>query len=736
MFIPRTPYTQSCTYTALARSLKNRSQYGHPTQRGGIHQKAQQRIAELRQKTGELRRSARVSNPSEVYVTSEVHPYYIVYEIPMTSYESEKSDFQPQKNRRQPLTERHQHHNKCDRHHHDPFYPDPSEVQVKDPNVIPYNLRLRKLAKDRNWREALNCIREIHESGLTPDEISYATAIDACSKALKSKQAIQLFQEMKNDGIRPNVPIYNAVMNACARDHQWRKSLNFLNDMQKQGVDPNIVSYNVCLSALEKSKKWNLAFDLMKQMRLSGIPMQAITYNTVISACAKSRKMNVCEEVLGMMRKDGFKPDAFTYSSLLNGYRKTRNWTSLFRAFDNMRTEGVVLDAVIYSTVIGAYADAGRSSDAFSLFNEMKQQNIRANEIVYSCVLRACNSVEQVDHLLREMEVNGVKKNSVVFTSAINVCHKVKGGVKDAVRWFDQMLSQGIKPDWVAYMSLFEVLNNNKCYDLLDHYYLTGLQNGVLSHYSKDSDFNEKTIDLHGWSTALARAALRNVMQEYCQDHRTNQKLVPLRILTGKGYSKNQPVLRPAVTKMLMADFQPGLQHEISQTGDIFISPESIRAYVAHQQNMVSRKALDLALDFERLSLEEERRLQRQERMEKLALEMESYTNNIANIDADIANLERALFIRSDSPPPAYFQREERLLSDTFNPLDEESRRMELAPAGTYSSFMSSPSRASASTSYSTSRRASPNAKPRNGSPGAIVFGLDDLYYERRESRV
>jgi len=143
------------------------------------------------------------------------------------------------------------------------------------------------------------------------------------------------------------------------------------------------------------------------------------------------------------------------------------------------------------------------------------------------------------------MDVNGIKKNSVVFTSAINVCHKVKGGVKDAVRWFDEMLSQGIKPDWVAYMSLFEVLNNNKSYDLLDHYYLTGLQCGVLSHYAKDSDFNEKKVDLHGWSTALARAALRHVMQEYCQDYRNHKKIDPIKNFNRKRILQKSANLTP-----------------------------------------------------------------------------------------------------------------------------------------------------------------------------------------------
>lgn len=454
-------------------------------------------------------------------------------------------------------------------------------VQKKDPNVIPFNLQLKKLAKARNWRGALKCIEQIHQRGLCPDEISYATAIDACSKALKSKEAIKLFEEMKRVGIRPNVPIYNAVMNACARDHQWRQSLNFLRDMRSHGVVPNIVSYNVCLSALEKAKKWREAVDLMKEIRQTGISLQVITYNTVISACAKARKMNVCEEIFTVMKQDGFQPDGFTFSSLLNGYRKVRNWDAMFRLCDEMKARHVPLDAVIYSTVIGACADAGQSEKAFELFLEMKKNGIKPNEIVYSCVLRACNSVQTVDNLLHEMKLRGVQKNSVVFTSAINVAHKY-GDVGDATRWFDQMLEEGIKPDWVAYMSLFEVINSAVNSDtLLDTYYLKGFESGVLNHFAKDQLRNTLVLDLHGWSTALARAALRNTMKEYQTKFDNGFPIEGLKILTGKGYSKNTPVLRPAVTRMLQNEFIPSLDFTVDSTGEIEVSENTIRDYLS-----------------------------------------------------------------------------------------------------------------------------------------------------------
>jgi len=484
--------------------------------------------------------------------------------------------------------------------------------QVKDPSVIPFNLRLKKLAKERDWRAALNCLNEIKQHGLQPDEISYATAIDACSKALKSKPAVALFEEMKNKGIQPNVPIYNAVMNACARDHQWKQSLAFLHDMQVDGVVPNIVSYNVCLSALEKSKKWTIALELMKKIKLSGLPLQSITYNTVISACAKSRKMSVCEEIFQMMKDDGFKPDRFTYSSLLNGYRKTRDWDSMFKVIREMRESDITLDAVIYSTVIGACADAGKPRKAFQLFEEMQSGGIKPNEVVYSCLLRSCETVKQVDSLLAEMSNQGIQKNSVVFTSAINVSHKV-GGIDNAVRWFDQMLNEGIKPDWVAYMSLFEVLSNADEVETLDEYYKRGLQSEILCHFAKTGSKNQVTVDLHGWSTALARAALRNVMQGYQQTYECCGTILPLSILTGKGFSKNQPVLRPAVTKMLETEFSPSLRYTI-HNGEITVNQEAIVEWIRSQDEQEKEKQhakafkemlafSDNDLNFERLSL-------------------------------------------------------------------------------------------------------------------------------------
>jgi len=464
-----------------------------------------------------------------------------------------------------------------------------NRIGFNNSNTRDVNKHLKKLAKERNWKEALKTVRECP----CPDEVSYATAIDACSKAFKSHFAVQLFEEMKRTGISPNVPVYNAVMNACGRDHQWKKTLNFLRDMRANGVPPNIISYNVCLSALEKSKKWSMAVDMLRDIRKTGLSLQPTSYNTVISACAKSRKMDVAEKLLKMMAADGFVPDKFTYSSMLTGYRKIRDWESMFRIVEEMKEKKIPLDAVIYSTVIGACADAERKQKAFKLFVEMKKNKIQPNEVVYSCVLRACSTVQEAKDILNEMTQLGIPKNSVVFTSAINVCHKTKD-VHQAIRWFEEMFKEGIHPDWVAYMSLFEVLSVCGRMEMLDHYYDKGLKTGVLSHFPKDGDKKQAaiTLDLQGWSCSMARAAVRNVMNDYKEKFVKGFTIEPMTIVTGTGYSKNQPILRPSIMKMLKSEFDPEVDYNIVN-GKIVVPAKNIENWIVEQIKDDSEQLLE-----------------------------------------------------------------------------------------------------------------------------------------------
>lgn len=55
-------------------------------------------------------------------------------------------------------------------------------------------------------------------------QVSYNTALDACSKGGQADKAMELLNQMELNGIEPGLISFNAVIDACAR---VRESLLF-----------------------------------------------------------------------------------------------------------------------------------------------------------------------------------------------------------------------------------------------------------------------------------------------------------------------------------------------------------------------------------------------------------------------------------------------------------------------------------------------------------------------------
>lgn len=84
-------------------------------------------------------------------------------------------------------------------------------------------------------------------------------------------------------------------------------------------------------------------------------------------------------------------------------------------------------------------------------------------------------------------------------------------------------------------------------------------------------------------------------MQEYQTLFERCAPIDPLTILTGKGFSKNQPILRPAVAKMLQSEFSPSLDFKF-EDGGITISKETIIQWIRSQDEQDKQERTHLFL--------------------------------------------------------------------------------------------------------------------------------------------
>lgn len=62
----------------------------------------------------------------------------------------------------------------------------------------------------------------MEREGVSPNEISYNTAIRACGDAGQLSEALSLMDEMEAKGVKASVVTYGTAVAACQRKADWK----------------------------------------------------------------------------------------------------------------------------------------------------------------------------------------------------------------------------------------------------------------------------------------------------------------------------------------------------------------------------------------------------------------------------------------------------------------------------------------------------------------------------------
>eukprot|EP00438_Fugacium_kawagutii_P017746 Skav203039 [mRNA] locus=scaffold583:621631:624454:+ [translate_table: standard] len=82
------------------------------------------------------------------------------------------------------------------------------------------------------------------------------------AKGSQSSLALDLLQQMPRKQVTPNVISYSSAISAFAKGGDWQMALDLLQEMQTAATPPNVISYNAAISACEKGKHWEMALRL------------------------------------------------------------------------------------------------------------------------------------------------------------------------------------------------------------------------------------------------------------------------------------------------------------------------------------------------------------------------------------------------------------------------------------------------------------------------------------------
>eukprot|EP00933_Yihiella_yeosuensis_P022687 TRINITY_DN17829_c1_g1_i1.p1 TRINITY_DN17829_c1_g1~~TRINITY_DN17829_c1_g1_i1.p1 ORF type:complete len:611 (+),score=148.89 TRINITY_DN17829_c1_g1_i1:32-1834(+) len=172
-----------------------------------------------------------------------------------------------------------------------------------------FNVILKALALDGQWRRSIRLVREMKEVGIEPTLVTYNWILSAMQKDKQVEKALSMLTEMSEKDITPNLHSYNHSVGAC-KPNEWAKSLHILrNMMPAAGIEPDGQSFEHAAAACEEASEWQRSLSLFLEIGERGLSSTSVGHNYALSACRQGKRWQHGLEIMASMAEKNFEPD-------------------------------------------------------------------------------------------------------------------------------------------------------------------------------------------------------------------------------------------------------------------------------------------------------------------------------------------------------------------------------------------------------------------------------------------
>ncbi len=327
-----------------------------------------------------------------------------------------------------------------------------------NPDIVTYNCLIDMSHRLEHKEQAIKLCEEINDftNPVQPDTVTFNILLKGLVFEIRenkdNKEMIEkllakvknIFTDLRARGnISPNEITFNTAIDACIESENVDEAWNFFNEMAQCGVKPDLYTYSTLVKGLKQASELsesNLqkALDILEKINngeCENIHADEILYNSVIDTCIKYNKINIAEKL-----------------------------------YNEMTSKGIFPSTITYSIMIKAHGTAYHLDAALSLYNEMKLSNIRRNDVIYGCLINCCVRCSRLDimnEMYENMQSDNIEPNIIIYNTLVKGFNKMKKFNK-AFELYEKMIhSKNIQPNVVIYNSILDCCVESKNFDKL-----------------------------------------------------------------------------------------------------------------------------------------------------------------------------------------------------------------------------------------------------------------------------
>ncbi|KAL6903503.1 hypothetical protein ACP4OV_004316 [Aristida adscensionis] len=359
---------------------------------------------------------------------------------------------------------------------------------IPDKDIVSWNALIVGLVHNKEEEEAVHILKKMKLHGIIPDEVSFATAINACSNIQATETGKQIHCASIKYNIYSNPAIGSSLIDLYSKHGDVESSRKVFAQVDESSIVPR----NALITGLVQNNREDEAIELFQQALKDGLKPSSFTFSSILSGCTSLLSSVIGKQVHCYTLKSGLlNEDTSVGVSLIGIYLKCKMLDDANKLLMEIPDQKNMLE---WTAIISGYAQNGYSDQSLVSFWRMRSYDVRSDEATFASVLKACSDIGT---LTDGKEIHGlIIKSGFVFhdiaTSALIDMYSKCGDIissfeifkelknkQDIMPWnsmivgfakngyanealflFQQMQESQIKPDEITFLGILTACNH------------------------------------------------------------------------------------------------------------------------------------------------------------------------------------------------------------------------------------------------------------------------------------
>ncbi|GMH19637.1 hypothetical protein Nepgr_021478 [Nepenthes gracilis] len=263
--------------------------------------------------------------------------------------------------------------------------------RMSNGDTISWTTMISSFTQAGKWSEALKLYVQMLETGVSPNEFTFAKLLTAAS-CVDLNYGKLVHAHLIVWGADLNLVLKTALVDMYAKCQRIVDALKVSN----QTPESDVTLWTTIISVFAQNSQFNEAVAAFREMELSGFMPNNFTYSSILNASSSTLKLEFGKQIHSRVIMAGLNDDVSVGNALTNMYMKcSETVEDALLVFRGIASPNVIS----WTSLIAGLAEHGYGQKSFQAFAAMQFMGVKPNSVTLSSILVACATSKSLSQL-------------------------------------------------------------------------------------------------------------------------------------------------------------------------------------------------------------------------------------------------------------------------------------------------------------------------------------------------